>query len=374
MPEIIVPVLELEQPVGNFYLGVIEARDLWAISFADVRRPDGRDLERYIGTQRDLSEGRVAEIQKYVTMVDACFPTGIILAINSDDVRFTTNEKDFPALAIRRDEKVAKIIDGQHRIAGFENFKGDNFFLNITIFIDMDLEDQAMVFATINLKQTKVSKSLAYDLYEFAEARSPHKTCHNIAKLMNFKVGSPLQGFIKILGKKSDQALESITQATFVDRLIKLISRDPMIDKDLIKRGDKPSKSSEDDKRKLLFRDLFLDDNDAQITLVLWEYFSAVKLRWPNAWTDRSKGALLGRTTGFAALIRLLPEVVARITASPLDQDTSVIDKTEFLELLNLIKIEEENFTSNIYLPGSAGEGKLFSEMLTFLEPKKLRW
>jgi DGQHR domain-containing protein len=374
MAEILVPVLEVKQPIGDFYLGILEARDLVAISFADVRRKDGRDLERYIGTQRELSEGRVSEIKTYVTMVDACFPTGIILAIASENIRHVTAKNGAPALAIKRDGNVAKIIDGQHRIAGFEGFAGDPFYLNVTIFIDMDPEDQAMVFATINLKQTKVSKSLAYDLYDFAEARSPHKTCHNIAKLMNFKPGSPLAGFIKILGKSSDQELESITQATFVDRLLKLVSREPMIDKDLIKRKKQPARASALDQRRLLFRNLFLDNNDAQITLVLWEYFRAVKERWPNAWIDRSKGAILGRTTGFAALMRLLPDIVVRITASPLDKDSSVIDKDEFLDILKLVEIDEDTFTSANYLPGSAGEGKLLSSMLNFIEIKKIRW
>lgn len=374
MKKIIMPVLELEQPIGKFYIGVLESRDLVNISFADVRRPDGRDIERYIGTQRDLSEGRVSEIKKYVTMVDACFPTGIILAISKEYVQLTRSDDGLPALSIDSDNKVAKIIDGQHRIAGFQNYNGDPFYLNVTIFIDMDLEDQAMVFATINLKQTKVTKSLAYDLYDFAEARSPHKTCHNIAKLMNFKAGSPLKGFVKILGKATGNELESITQSTFVDRLLRLITRDPMGDKDLIKRKRTPARAIKDDQRKLLFRNLFLDDNDAQISLVLWEYFCAVQERWPDAWVDRSRGAILGRSTGFAALVRMLPEIVVRITASPLDKDTSVIDKDEFLALLNLIQIRDEEFVSTTYLPGSSGEGQLLDDMLRFIESKPPKW
>lgn len=374
MSKVIVPILEVKQPVGNFYLGVIEARDLLAISFSDVRRTDGRDLERYIGIQRDLSEGRVSEIKKYVKNVDACFPTGIILAISNEHVEFTKTEEGQPALAINRDSEIAKIIDGQHRIAGFEGFNGDPFYLNVTIFIDMVLEDQAMVFATINLKQTKVTKSLASDLYEFAEARSPQKTGHNIAKLMNFKQGSPLERFIKILGKSTGQELESITQSTFVDRLMKLISREPMQDKDLIKRRRTPARAVKDEQRKLLFRNLFIDEKDAEITMVLWEYFSAVKERWPTAWVDRNRGAILGRSTGFSALLRLLPEIVVRITASPLDRDSSIIDKDEFLTLLNLININDDEFLSTKYLPGSSGESKLFTDMLSFIESKPVRW
>jgi DGQHR domain-containing protein len=275
---------------------------------------------------------------------------------------------------LSNDGKVAKIIDGQHRIAGFEDYRGVPFFLNVTIFVDMELEDQAMVFATINLKQTKVTKSLAYDLYEFAEARSPQKTCHNIAKTFNFKEGSPMQGFIKILGKSSDSSAESITQAAFVDRVMKLITRHPDEDKDLLKRGKHPKKVEGSDKKKLLFRNLFLDKDDAKIAFVLWEYFWAVELRWPGALRDRNKGMILGRTTGFAALIRLLPELMARLTRRPLDEDSSEVHRDEILELLKLIDIDAERFNSQEFLPGSSGEGDLFKALLAGISQKPERW
>jgi|SRR4029453_526232 hypothetical protein len=79
--------IEVQQPIGTFYIGAIQASDLVTISFADVRRPEGREIERYIGTQRDLSPARVADIKKYVTTVDACFPTSVILAIPSSEAK-----------------------------------------------------------------------------------------------------------------------------------------------------------------------------------------------------------------------------------------------------------------------------------------------
>ncbi len=375
MTTVIIPVLPVEQPIGSFYIGVIEARELYSISYADVRRKEGRDIEQYIGTQRDLSEGRVAEIKRYITNVDACFPTGVIIAVSDAHAKLTGTPNDRMTIELASDEgKVAKIIDGQHRIAGFEDYKGPPFYLNVTIFLDMELEDQAMVFATINLKQTKVTKSLAYDLYEFAEARSPQKTCHNIAKTFNFKEGSPLQGFIKILGRSSDNSAESITQAAFVDRLMRLITRQPDADKDLLKRGKRPAKAVGSDKKKLLFRNLFLDKDDAKIAFVLWEFFWAVELRWPGALRDRNKGMILGRTTGFAALVRLLPEVLVRLTRRPLDEDTTTIHRDEILNLLRLINIQSSRFNSQEFLPGSSGEGELFKAMLAEITQKQERW
>ena len=206
--------IKSSQPIGDFYVGVIDAEALIDISYADLRRLKARDIEEFSGIQRPLSETRVAELQKYVNTVDASFPTGIILAISGSDAKF---EKKNGMMHVTRRENVAKILDGQHRIAGLEEFRGDRFELSVTIFIDMDMEDQAMLFATINLKQTKVSKSLMYDLYDFAKTRSPQKTCHNIAKLLNSEPKSPFENKIKILGRATGKPHETLTQAAFVD-------------------------------------------------------------------------------------------------------------------------------------------------------------
>ena len=56
-----------------------------------------------------------------------------------------------------------------------------NFDILVSLFVGSDIADQAHVFATVNLEQTKVGKSLAIDLFELARTRSPIKTCHNVA-------------------------------------------------------------------------------------------------------------------------------------------------------------------------------------------------
>ena len=226
---IMINVLPVEQPIGTFYIGAIGSHDLVAISWADIRRiapedellPPMQDssedlplvddssgprepieatdedlvliedqgFERFLGIQRELSTGRVAEIQKYVQNVDASFPTAVLLAISSDQARFDENSG---ALSIVRHSKAAKIIDGQHRIAGLRNYEGPSFQVNVGIFIDMALQDQAMVFATINLKQTKVNKSLAYDLYEFTTSRSPQKILPRYRQVPKLQTEQPI--------------------------------------------------------------------------------------------------------------------------------------------------------------------------------------
>lgn len=349
-----IDVLPVQQPIGNFFIGAIDATDLVAISFADIRRQEGREIERYIGTQRDLSPRRVIEIKKYVTTVDACFPTSVILAISSDHARLSGNGR---RLEVTREANVAKIIDGQHRIAGLEGYSGDPFLVNVTIFIDMELEDQAMVFATINLQQTKVGKSLAYDLYEFANNRSPQKTCHNIAKLMNFRASSPLAARIKILGKATGEGFELITQATFVDRLLRMITRDAMGDKDKLKRH-KSLERADDDEHVLVFRNQFIDEKDAEIAKTLWNYFDAVRSRWPDAWDTDEAGMILPRTTGFAALMRVLPHAIRAINSK-----AAVPTTREFGSYFRAIKLKDTDFTSDRFKPGSSGEAALVRDL-----------
>ncbi len=276
---IVFPCIEIEQPIGIFYIGTIKASDLVAVSYADVRRIERRDVEVLLGIQRPLSPARVNELRDYVRTVDASFPTSIILAIDSEHADY--NEKS-GLMTLERDEHVAKIIDGQHRIAGLEDYNGPPFNLNVTIFIDMDIEDQALLFATINLKQTKVSKSLAYDLFEFASTRSPQKTCHNIVKLLNSREGSPFKNKIKILGRATGKKEETLTQAAFVDRMMPYISTSPMKDRDLLKRG-KRLRISPEEENLPIFRTMFIEDKDAEIAKIIWNYFNAVGKRWPDA-------------------------------------------------------------------------------------------
>jgi DGQHR domain-containing protein len=356
MPESLIEMacVEVTQPIGTFYVGSIDSTDLVKISYADVRRIEERDVEVLSGIQRPLSPKRVTELRKYVNNVDASFPTAIILTIESKDAEYNAATR---TMKIRRDENVAKVIDGQHRIDGLRGYTGSRFQLNVTVFVDMDIEDQALLFATINLKQTPVTKSLAYDLFEFAKTRSPQKSSHNIAKLLNSREGSPFHRRIMILGHATGKPTETMTQAAFIDRLIKYMSRDPMADRDTIKRGDNLPEIGGDVIRvqRLIFRNLWIRDRDAEIARTLWNYFSAVATRWPNAWQLRQTGLILNRTTGFGALMRFLP--IAYLSLGGMD---SIVSEERFREQFDKVKLDDSDFTPDKFKPGATGQTELF--------------
>ncbi len=360
--KIVLKCLVVKQPIGKFYVGVISHEDLVKISYADIRRlevgDEKREVEVYSGIQRELSINRVKEISKYVNLVDATFPSSVILQISEKDVEFD-NETNIMRLPFR--ENVAKVLDGQHRIAGLENFDGkrEDFDVNVTIFIEMELEDQAIVFATINKTQTKVNKSLVADLFAFAKFRSPQKTCHNIVRALNQKEGSQFKDKIKILGTADDKEKETITQATFSEKLVEYISKDPMDDRNLYKKGRIPEKFKGTDLERRPLRNLFLDEKDADIAKIIWEYFDAIQEKWPKAWWNVEKEIILNKSTGFLAFMRFFRDAYVRK-----GQIGSIVSKEYYLSLFNKTSLQEKDFNRENFLPGSGGQSKLYNQLV----------
>jgi DGQHR domain-containing protein len=357
------------QPIGEFYIGAMNHDDLVTISYADIRRletgSEMREVEIYTGIQRELSTSRVKEIGKYVNMVDATFPTGVILHLNPDDV-LDYNEKE-GIMTIPFRDNVAKVLDGQHRIAGLELYEkgGKDFQMNVIIFIGMELEDQAIVFATINKTQTKVNKSLVADLFEFSTHRSPQKTAHNIVRALNQSEGSPFKDKIKILGFANDKEKETITQATFSDCIMKLLSRDFMGDRDIYKRGKKPLPFSGNDLKARPFRNLFVNEEDGKIAKIILEFFKAVQIKWPKAWDFIEPEMILNKSTGFIALMNILRDLYVHI-----DNIGDVIDHTKFLEYFNLVTLKDDDFNRTNFIPGSGGQSKLYKTLVDQLRIK----
>ncbi len=349
--------LEVRQPIGTFYVGVMAAEDLVSIAWADIRQLQDRELDQYLGIERNLNAARVSELAEYVRTVDATFPTSIVVAVESDRVEFDELKA---VMSLPREENVAKILDGQHRIAGLKTLKGATFDVNVTIFVEMDIADQATVFSTINLAQTRVSKSLVYDLFAYAKARSPQKTCHDISRLMNRRSGSPFEGRIKALGQATPgKKDETLTQAAFVDRLLPYVSDNPMRDRDILKRGSALPKTAHERVRELIFREMFREERDQDIALTVWNLFASVRDRWPDAWKTVAKGNILNRTTGFAALMRFL-----RPAYNAYDRPGEVPPLAHFSGLLKSVELGNTDFTPDQFKPGGTGEAALASQLI----------
>src|ERR1700676_1519049 len=84
-----VSALKVRQPIGEFFVGVLDSRRLCEITHFDIRRIlHEREFETYLGIQRPLNEDRVEEIEQYVQTIDACFPTAVILSVSGNCAKY----------------------------------------------------------------------------------------------------------------------------------------------------------------------------------------------------------------------------------------------------------------------------------------------
>jgi DGQHR domain-containing protein len=360
------PVLTAYQPIGKFFVGVLDWKRLCEITHFDVRRIlHEREFETYLGIQRPLNEERVKEIEQYVETVDACFPTAVILSVSGSCAKYDQAGKILTLSNYIDEEEpersifyrqIAKVIDGQHRIEGLKNFKGSRFDVNVSIFIDIDVAEEAYIFSTVNLAQTKVNRSLAYDLFDLARSRSPQKLCHNIAVALDQDTKSPFYHKIKRLGVATEGRFnETLTQATFVESLIAYMSSNPTLDRDLYMRGKEPSKATAQESRVLIFRNMMVENRDMEIVDILWNYFDAVRRRWPTAWASTGTGLILNRTNGFRALMRFLRPAYLRLVGPG-----EVPTREQFETIFGKIQIKDADFNTDNFKPGTSGELALF--------------
>jgi hypothetical protein len=79
--------------------------DLLNIAYSDVRRIEKRDVEKYLGIEREISPQRVKELKEYVKNIDATFPSSIIIAVDSMNAKYDESNK---LLSIKNEPSVAK--------------------------------------------------------------------------------------------------------------------------------------------------------------------------------------------------------------------------------------------------------------------------
>lgn len=375
MSDVKFPAIEVRQPIGPFYVGQIDARQLFGMCRFDFRRIEERGgYKEFIGIQRRLDEKRVKEIKRYIDTVDAVFPTAVVLAVDARSVAVKELSSGIFNLTLGEYEdsndpdsnisfdKIVSIIDGQHRIKAFEDYSGPEFLMNVAVFIDIDEATKAEIFSTVNLAQTKVNRSLVYDLFSFSVSRSPERTCHEITVALDRLEGSPFEARIKRLGTATpDRFGETLSQATVVRGILPYISNDPLHDRDIGKRGEEWEPiHSEREERRRIFYELFRRNEDEKILQNVLNFFGAVRARWPEDWANDGLGNMLVRTNGYNALIRFLRPAYLHFTSTP-----RVVSQAEFESLFAKVPLSIGAFQTSNFPPGSSGAKALFDILVS---------
>lgn len=287
-----IQVLKVEQPIGIFYMSVMKAEDIYDIANIRARRLFDDAV------QRDPSRDRISEISDYCSDEDATFPTPIIISVYPHANVVVDNNQ----LTYDEEEIIGEVIDGQHRLKGImKSDYASRFEMPVIFMLGLNNEEKAYVFSIINSKQTKVNSSLIFDLFGMSVTRSPQKTVHELARSMNSNEKSPFYQRLKMLGTKESHQTEAIlSQGTFANSIIKLISRNPVEDSRLLKRG----YVLEEDKS-LPFRTYFIKERDDMMLKILLNCFNALKRVFYEEW-ENPRTNILWKTTGFGAVVYAL--------------------------------------------------------------------
>ncbi|EJL37557.1 DNA phosphorothioation-associated DGQHR protein 1 [Caulobacter sp. AP07] len=336
-----VKALRVEQPLGVYYVAIIPAHVLMDVTFSDRMRAsidddDGYDVD---GTQRGKKGGRPVEIAEYIDRDDSAFPNSIILAANfaQDTGLISTEDPDDDGesavawqvveladgcleLTIPTNAKLAAIIDGQHRLDGFQHVRKPdrlNTEMICSVFMDLPKPYQAQLFATINSTQKQVDKSLTYELFGYnisdepPERWTPDKLAVFLTRRLNTREESPLMGHI-LVAPKRDRALLALNEsqvwhistATIVEGIMRLFSANPRRDTStMLSSASKLRKVLEASRDKTPLRRLYIEGNDALLYAIVLNYLKVCdRLLWKPA----KPGSFIIKTVGVQALFDIL--------------------------------------------------------------------
>lgn len=270
--ELRVDCFKIIQSCYEFYLFIMNSKLLREIAYVSVR-----DSNKPMGYQRYLNHKRLKEVGDYIKKPRSTFPNSIIVNFEKTKARFEESpEHNKGILVIKREKNIAWIIDGQHRLFGFDHSEGKEFDLIVSAFIGLDIGDQATVFKIINSTQKGVNPSLIYDLIELTkDADYADERAHEIIKALNSDTDSPWNNLIKMVGKGSG----IISQAAILNEIKKLL-KDP----------------------------IFKEYPSGEQIRILKDYFEAIKNLFPEAWGN--KKYVLCKTLGVAAILSIMPKIL----------------------------------------------------------------
>lgn len=302
----IIKVEKVAQPIGTFYIAIVNAYDLFHMAEADIMTLE-YDSEQIVsrGIQRRLSKSKVKKIKSYINYKNASFPNSIILNLNADN--FIKINKSETELEIIENKSTFNIIDGQHRLKGFEDYKsGKRFDLIVSIFINLSESDQRELFRTINSEQLKVNPSMSLYSHIDSPEYTPRRLVVELAELFTSDSKSPWYQLIKLMGINDEISKKGIISLKpFAEPIINMIYNDDDFyefkNKVLNPKYDLNNFNST--YKKYIFWNMFKDLNGDAIYKILLNYFDSFKAIYKKEWGNSD--SLLSKTTGYNAMMYL---------------------------------------------------------------------
>lgn len=280
MAPLVVTAKVLQQKGTKLYLFAMNSKALSQVSYATVRSEnDPKEIQRL------LSKKRAKEIGQYIQQADSLMPTAIVINLRPEVKISPTGEPNevaitFPDDGAESTKKYAYILDGQHRLEGFNHSGGLTFDLPVVAIYNASDATRAKIFVDINSKQVKVSKVHVHSLgYDFGTLDALDQVVAAVVERLNEDADSPLQGHVKVMEGQKGTWVDNFKLASWLKPLI----------------------SSGGELHSL---------TTAQQAHVVKEYFKGIEQAWPGVWgSDKYR---LSRPLGIEIMLRIFPKVKHR--------------------------------------------------------------
>ena len=276
-----IPATVLKQKDKDLYLFKMSSAILKKITFVTPRSEENPDE-----LQRVYSEPRAKEIGAWIKEENSLLPNAIVVDFKNDvEIEQTADPNvvtiTFPNPDETRNPKIAYILDGQHRVKGFEFSDGVEFDLAVIAVHNVSDNIRGKIFLDINSKQVKVDERLLLDLMAGTKSLAQDDDrVYQVIKGLDTNTDSPLHGKIQFLPEQKNKWVKNTN-------LFKNL-------KPHISNGG-----------------VLYSKTTGQQTEILSSYFAALKTVFPAQWDD-SKAYVLTRNQGIELMCGIFREVKHR--------------------------------------------------------------
>jgi DGQHR domain-containing protein len=195
-----VNVFRFEQNGQVMFASIIRASELLRIVDVDVRD----ELLNSTGYQRQRDETRCRKIAEYINRPTSVIPGSILLNLRgSSSFQPDKYDQDTGKIFIPDKKGAAWVVDGQHRIGGFEYTERD-FLLPVVFFENLPRRQEMINFSVINDTQKGINTSLTLSLLgELRESEACWKIrAHDIVYSLNNDPESPWYERVNMTGAR----------------------------------------------------------------------------------------------------------------------------------------------------------------------------
>lgn len=214
-----VQVSRFEQNGQVMFVGVMKSSDITRIAKVDVRD----ELTNPNGYQRYRDETRCRRIAEFIKNPTSVLPGSILLNLRGS-ATYTSDSYGGSkgVLSIPNRKGVAWLVDGQHRMGGFE-YTERELVLPAVLFEDLPRREEMVNFSVINNTQKGVNTSLTLSLLgELREGAASWKIqAHDIVDRLNLDPDSPWFERVNMTGARGMHRPVNLT--SFVNALKPLL-------------------------------------------------------------------------------------------------------------------------------------------------------